>query len=60
MKNFGRNTYFHSQIIPTLLLFQTKGTMKLTVEEATELLDRVAAGRDGLYIKEDFINIMTV
>ena len=42
------------------ICFQTKGSMKLTEEEATELLERVAPGRDGLYIKEDFINILTV
>ena len=34
--------------------------MKLTEEEADELLDRVAPGPDGMFIKEDFINILTV
>ena len=40
-------------------VLQTKGSMKLTLEEGKELIDRVAPGRDGLYIKEDFINILT-
>ena len=34
--------------------------MKLTEEEVKDLLEKVAAGRNGLYIKEDFINILTI
>ena len=46
-------------VLQIYIVLQTKGSMKLTLEEGKELIDRVAPGRDGLYIKEDFINILT-
>ena len=33
--------------------------MRMSVAEAQELVDRAAGDKDGLYIKEDFINILT-
>ena len=42
-----------------LLVFQTKGSMRLSKEEAEELLSRTTSDCDGLYSKDDLINILT-
>ena len=40
-------------------LFQTKGKMRMTMDEANELCDRVPCDKYNTYKKEDFILLLT-
>ena len=42
-----------------LQMFQTKGSMRLSTEEAEELLARTTPDCDGLYSRDDLIHILT-